>query len=281
MNHAPVQLGPRELREVYAEPFAAAIRDAGLASVMNSYSSVDGLPCAGTDGDPHRPAARRARLRRRGRGRLLRGRPAPHPPPDRGDEGGRRGPGATRRARRRAAGDSTASPSCRPRSRPGGSRSRWSTRRCAGSSGSKLRLGLFERPYVDAERAGSGVRHPGTAGPRAAGGERGRRRAHQRRRAPARLGRRLDRGDRSRRRRPAPAAGRLPLPGPHRDQPCRRAPPATAPDEPAAERGRRVPPRGRRRVRARAALHARTSRRWPRSGLPTARTRSSTRRAAR
>ena len=48
MNHAPVQLGPRELREVYAEPFAAAIRDAGLASVMNSYSSVDGIPCAGS-----------------------------------------------------------------------------------------------------------------------------------------------------------------------------------------------------------------------------------------
>lgn len=45
-NHASVQLGPRELREVYAEPFAAAIRDAGLASVMNSYSSVDGVPCA-------------------------------------------------------------------------------------------------------------------------------------------------------------------------------------------------------------------------------------------
>ncbi len=47
MNHAPVQVGPRELREVFAEPFAAAIRDAGLASMMNSYSSVDGLPCAG------------------------------------------------------------------------------------------------------------------------------------------------------------------------------------------------------------------------------------------
>lgn len=46
-NWAPVQLGPRELREVYAEPFAAAVREAGLASVMNSYSSVDGLPCAG------------------------------------------------------------------------------------------------------------------------------------------------------------------------------------------------------------------------------------------
>jgi beta-glucosidase len=36
MNHAPVQLGPRELREVYAEPFAAAIRVAGIASIMNS-----------------------------------------------------------------------------------------------------------------------------------------------------------------------------------------------------------------------------------------------------
>jgi len=48
LNHAPVQLGPRELREVYAEPFSAAIRDAGLASVMNSYSSVDGLPAAGS-----------------------------------------------------------------------------------------------------------------------------------------------------------------------------------------------------------------------------------------
>jgi len=45
-NQAPVQIGPRELREVYAEPFAAAIRDAGLASIMNSYSAVDGAPCA-------------------------------------------------------------------------------------------------------------------------------------------------------------------------------------------------------------------------------------------
>jgi beta-glucosidase len=47
-NWNPVQLGPRELREVYAEPFAAAIRDAGLAAIMNSYASVDGLPCAGS-----------------------------------------------------------------------------------------------------------------------------------------------------------------------------------------------------------------------------------------
>jgi beta-glucosidase len=47
-NWNPVQMGPRELREVYAEPFAAAIRDAALAAVMNSYASVDGLPCAGS-----------------------------------------------------------------------------------------------------------------------------------------------------------------------------------------------------------------------------------------
>jgi len=47
-NWGPVQLGPRELREVYAEPFAATIRDAGLATIMNSYASVDGLPCAGS-----------------------------------------------------------------------------------------------------------------------------------------------------------------------------------------------------------------------------------------
>src|SRR5437667_316919 len=41
-------MGPRELREVYAEPFAAVIRNAGLATIMNSYASVDGLPCAGS-----------------------------------------------------------------------------------------------------------------------------------------------------------------------------------------------------------------------------------------
>jgi beta-glucosidase len=48
LNHAPVQIGPRELREVVAEPFRAAIAEAGLATVMNSYASVDGLPCGGS-----------------------------------------------------------------------------------------------------------------------------------------------------------------------------------------------------------------------------------------
>ncbi|MFK7914266.1 MAG: glycoside hydrolase family 3 N-terminal domain-containing protein [Pseudomonadales bacterium] len=50
INHAPVQIGPRTLREVYAEPFAAAIREARLASVMHSYSAVDGVPCGGAPG---------------------------------------------------------------------------------------------------------------------------------------------------------------------------------------------------------------------------------------
>ena len=48
LNHGPVHIGSRELREVYAEPFAAAIRDGDLQSVMNSYASVDGLAPAGS-----------------------------------------------------------------------------------------------------------------------------------------------------------------------------------------------------------------------------------------
>jgi beta-glucosidase len=47
-NHGPVQIGPRELREVYAEPFAAVIREADLAAVMSSYSCIDGLPGSGS-----------------------------------------------------------------------------------------------------------------------------------------------------------------------------------------------------------------------------------------
>jgi beta-glucosidase len=45
-NMAATHLGPRELYDVYATPFEAAIRLAGLASVMNSYSEVDGVPVA-------------------------------------------------------------------------------------------------------------------------------------------------------------------------------------------------------------------------------------------
>ncbi len=46
-NHGPVPMGRRELCDVVLPPFEAALR-AGAASVMNSYSDVDGVP-AGAD----------------------------------------------------------------------------------------------------------------------------------------------------------------------------------------------------------------------------------------
>ncbi|GAA4917304.1 glycoside hydrolase family 3 N-terminal domain-containing protein [Nesterenkonia rhizosphaerae] len=45
-NMAATHLGPRELRDVHAAPFEAAIRVAGMRSVMNSYSEIDGAPVA-------------------------------------------------------------------------------------------------------------------------------------------------------------------------------------------------------------------------------------------
>ncbi|MCX5356239.1 glycoside hydrolase family 3 C-terminal domain-containing protein [Streptomyces mirabilis] len=43
-NMAATAVGARELYEVHARPFEAAIHLAGLASVMNSYSEYDGVP---------------------------------------------------------------------------------------------------------------------------------------------------------------------------------------------------------------------------------------------
>jgi beta-glucosidase len=45
LNWAPAHLGPRELLDVYAFPFEGAIREAQLASVMNAYHELDGIPC--------------------------------------------------------------------------------------------------------------------------------------------------------------------------------------------------------------------------------------------
>lgn len=42
LNCGPVHLGPRDLWEVYLAPFEAAIREAGLASMMNAYPELDG-----------------------------------------------------------------------------------------------------------------------------------------------------------------------------------------------------------------------------------------------
>jgi beta-glucosidase len=50
MNWAPAHLGARELREVYLHPFEAAVRVAGLRSVMNAYNELDGVPAAADRG---------------------------------------------------------------------------------------------------------------------------------------------------------------------------------------------------------------------------------------
>ena len=48
LNHGQVVLGPRRLRDVEAAPFRAAIHQAGLATVMNAYNDLDGLPVVGS-----------------------------------------------------------------------------------------------------------------------------------------------------------------------------------------------------------------------------------------
>jgi len=42
LNCGPVQIGQRDLWDVFLAPFQAAIRDAGLASIMNAYPELDG-----------------------------------------------------------------------------------------------------------------------------------------------------------------------------------------------------------------------------------------------
>ncbi|MEP7287369.1 MAG: glycoside hydrolase family 3 N-terminal domain-containing protein [Chloroflexota bacterium] len=45
MNWAPPHLSWRELREVYLFPFEAAVHESKLASMMNAYHELDGVPC--------------------------------------------------------------------------------------------------------------------------------------------------------------------------------------------------------------------------------------------
>lgn len=42
-----VHLGRRELREILAEPFAAAIREAGLSGIVTADTTIDGIACTG------------------------------------------------------------------------------------------------------------------------------------------------------------------------------------------------------------------------------------------
>ncbi|MDQ0379830.1 beta-xylosidase/alpha-l-arabinosidase [Amycolatopsis thermophila] len=45
-NHAPVSIGPRELRDVILPPFEMALREGGARAVMNAYVDLDGVPAA-------------------------------------------------------------------------------------------------------------------------------------------------------------------------------------------------------------------------------------------
>jgi beta-glucosidase len=49
LNQAPAHLGPREVREEFLLPFEAAIREAGMASVMHAYTDLDGIPCVASE----------------------------------------------------------------------------------------------------------------------------------------------------------------------------------------------------------------------------------------
>jgi beta-glucosidase len=45
LNQAPAHMGPREMRDEQLFPFEAAVREAGIASIMPAYCDVDGVPC--------------------------------------------------------------------------------------------------------------------------------------------------------------------------------------------------------------------------------------------
>jgi beta-glucosidase len=45
LNHAPSHIGPRELQDDFLFPFEAAVRSAGMRSMMHAYDDVDGMPC--------------------------------------------------------------------------------------------------------------------------------------------------------------------------------------------------------------------------------------------
>jgi beta-glucosidase len=45
MNWAPPHIPEREMREVFLATFEAAVKEAGLASIMPAYHELDGIPC--------------------------------------------------------------------------------------------------------------------------------------------------------------------------------------------------------------------------------------------
>jgi beta-glucosidase len=45
MNWAPSHIPARELREIYVTPFKAVIKEGKIATIMNAYQEMDGIPC--------------------------------------------------------------------------------------------------------------------------------------------------------------------------------------------------------------------------------------------
>ncbi len=45
LNWGPVHVSQRDLREVFLMPFQAAVQEAQVATVMNAYHELDGIPC--------------------------------------------------------------------------------------------------------------------------------------------------------------------------------------------------------------------------------------------
>ncbi len=45
LNWAPAHIPPRELLDTFVPPFAAMIAEASLRSIMNAYQEIDGVPC--------------------------------------------------------------------------------------------------------------------------------------------------------------------------------------------------------------------------------------------
>ncbi len=46
LNHGPVSVGPREMKQMFLRPFEAAVKEAGVLSVMPAYHEIDGVPLA-------------------------------------------------------------------------------------------------------------------------------------------------------------------------------------------------------------------------------------------
>lgn len=46
LNQAPAHMGQREMLDTFLFPFEAAVREAGVGSVMHAYDDLDGVPCA-------------------------------------------------------------------------------------------------------------------------------------------------------------------------------------------------------------------------------------------